>query len=84
MDTINYKNEFYEGEIIWTRGDVLIEGLYTFNFFINCDFIGSTTASERNDKDSTSIFSSRVILFSQYISGELLGMLGRPARSDLA
>ena len=44
MDTINYKNEFYEGEIIWTRGDVLIEGLYTFNFFINCDFIGSTTA----------------------------------------
>ena len=44
MDTINYQNEFYEGEIIWTRGDVLIEGLYTFNFFINCDFIGSTTA----------------------------------------
>ena len=43
-DTIDYLNNIYEGEMIWTRGDILTPGKYTFNFFIDCNFIGSTTA----------------------------------------
>ena len=43
-DTINYVNNIHEGVMIWTRGDILISGKYTFNFFIDCNFIGSTTA----------------------------------------
>tara|TARA_B100001750_G_scaffold159210_1_gene128291 strand:- start:2133 stop:3008 length:876 start_codon:yes stop_codon:yes gene_type:complete len=43
-DTINYANNIHEGAMIWTRGDILISGKYTFNFFIDCNFIGSTTA----------------------------------------